>query len=105
MNTNETPTEPVTYFQWWHRGKTPKGETISLRGYVIATTAAEALREVDKMLRDKFAVVRWMHGRKVEDSFVSYGPTVQKMRRQPRQLRPYTGPQVQTQTIAHTTKS
>jgi hypothetical protein len=64
-------------FKWWARCKL-NGLTCSFSGTTPAKDAREASDSVDTMLREKYPDAKWMHGRNVEDAFVTYLPTVQR---------------------------
>lgn len=72
--------EPVRKFRWNYKGRTPEGSTCKFSGSGFAGDADEAIKIIEKMMREKFPAMRWMHGREVEGGNVTYGPTVQMLK-------------------------
>lgn len=72
---------PSFQFRWWFKGKTADGNILKLQGHVTAPSAGEACDKVEAAMRKEHPTVRWMQGREIEGNGVSFGPTVQLIRR------------------------
>lgn len=85
-----TTTEPLQWFRWWYKGKTPEGNIARFEGTIQAEDYDKASRSVEEMMRARWPKMRWMQGREIEGWGWNLGPTVQKMKRGPRDQKPTT---------------
>ena len=79
---------PLLWFRWWFKGITPDGTILKLSGHIQEVTPSMAASQIDVKMRAAYPAVRWMQGRQVENfgsnRGVSFGPTVQQMKRGPK---------------------
>ena len=72
------------WFRWWYKGICPDNVILDLQGHVQATDIDAAGTSVEAICRAEYPRVRWMQGREIEGLGMTFGPTVQKMKRGPR---------------------
>ena len=71
-------------FRWWYKGRFPNGDTMKASSTVVAADASEAIKKIEFAMRILFPTVHWMQGSEIEGKGVTFGPTIQRLKRFPR---------------------
>lgn len=74
-------TQGTLRYRWWFKGKAADGNILSFEGYGWAEDAWAAAHRIDKLMREEYPDIRWMHGTKVEGGNIQYGPTIKMLKK------------------------